>query len=137
MPDRNPRATKTQNWQLEKQFALQQDKIWDKRIGNCKVEAANYQPMPSPEADGLLDDSVQAHEHRLGAVVAGDHHLGVPRQHGHLILAPACRHSVDSRNHLANGSAPYLPRILPELPPNSGVVVCSEGRAECGGLWPG
>jgi hypothetical protein len=78
-----------------------------------RASAGNYQPMPASKADSLLDDPMQTNEHGLGAVVADDHHLGVPRQHGHLLLAPALRRPARCRNHLAAaGSAPTLLAIL-------------------------
>lgn len=45
-----------------------------------------YQPMPSTEANSFLDDALKPHKHRLGAVVSGDHHLGVAGQDGELLL---------------------------------------------------
>lgn len=38
-----------------------------------------YQPMPAAEADGLLDNALQSDENRLGTIIAGYHHLSVPR----------------------------------------------------------
>lgn len=115
------RSTQTPKQPVEKRFTLQQKQdLGIERIGSkrqLREETANYQPMPSSEADGLLDDSMQTHEHGLSAVVAGDHYLCVPRQHGHLIFAPACRHLAHRRNHLATGSASPLPRILPNCHP--------------------
>ncbi|RWW75219.1 hypothetical protein BHE74_00016764 [Ensete ventricosum] len=88
--------------------------------------------MPAAEAHGLLDDPLEADEHRFGPVVAGDHHLGVPRQHRQLLLAalpaalpksathPAlhgCQHS------LTPPAAPKLGSVTSAAAPDSVMTV--------------
>jgi hypothetical protein len=46
-----------------------------------------YQPVPSSEANGLGDDAMESHKNRLGAVVAGDEHLGVLGQNSQPLVA--------------------------------------------------
>lgn len=57
--------------------------------------------MPPSKADGLLHHALKADEHRLGAVVPGDDHLGVPRQHGELLVA-ALHPAADVREPAAD-----------------------------------
>lgn len=49
-------------------------------------ELGKYQPMPTSEADSLLDHSLQAHQHRLRSVVSSNNDFGVPGKHGKFLI---------------------------------------------------
>ncbi|RRT61918.1 hypothetical protein B296_00005973 [Ensete ventricosum] len=83
--------------------------------------------MPAAEAHGLLDDPLEADEHRFGPVVAGDHHLGVPRQHRQLLLAalPAAlpKSATHPALHGCQHSAPKLGSVTSAAAPDSVMTV--------------
>lgn len=79
----------------------------------------NYQPMPTSEPNGFLNNTMQSHQHRLGPVIAGDDNLGVPRKHREFLLAdlPAALHlAIPSIDRPLNCLHHLVPRILHHLP---------------------
>lgn len=64
------------------------DKTQPRKLASplTRIERENYQPMPTSQANSLLDHTLQTHEDWLSPVIPSHDHFGVTRKHRELLL---------------------------------------------------